>query len=164
MFSREKTDKLSALMLSLRFVNQLHREIGAIPQPGYAVVVLGQRWWCFLRNIFKSERNQPCHGEHSHAWLSLKKLSTFLVCRGVVNSLLCVCFSLHHHGPHSLCSAFTPRLVLHLLPQSFIPAAQKFVSPLTSIFCSAATLLRLFLGGWYNPPCPFKVNLDRNLH
>lgn len=159
-FLGRKTDKLPALMFSLHFVNQLRREIGAVPQPGYDVIVLGQHWWCCLRNIFKSEISQPCHGERSHAWLSPKKLSTFLVCRGVVNSLLCVCSSLYHHGPHLLCSAFTPRLVLHLLPQSFIPAAQKFVSPLTSIFCSAATLLRLFLGGWYNPPHPFKVNLE----
>lgn len=43
-FSREKTDKLPALMLSLNFVNQQHRELGAIPQPGYAVVVLGRHW------------------------------------------------------------------------------------------------------------------------
>lgn len=80
-------------------------------------------------------------------------------CHGVVNSLFCVCFSIYHHSPHLLCSAFTPRLVLHLMPQSFIPAAQKFVSPLISILCSAATLPKLFLGGWYNPR-PFKMNLE----
>lgn len=159
-FLGRNTNKLPALMFSLHFVDQLHREIGAIPQAGYDVVVLGQHWWCCLRKILKSEISQPCHSECSHAWLSPKKLSTFLVCRGVVNSLLCVCFSLYHHSPLSLCSAFTPHLVLHLLPQPFIPAAQKFFSPLTSIFCSAATSLRLFLGGWYNPPCPFKVNLE----
>lgn len=76
-------------------------------------------------------------------------------CHGVVNSLFCVCFSIYHHSPHLLCSAFTPRLVLHLMPQSFIPAAQKFVSPLISILCSAAILPKLFLGGWYNHPRPF---------
>lgn len=68
-------------------------------------------------------------------------------CHGVANSLLCVCFPTYHHGPRLLCSAFTPHLVLRLMLQSFIPAAQKFVSPLISILCSAAALPKLFLSG-----------------
>lgn len=103
-FLGRKTDKFPGLMFSLYFVNQLLRETGAIPQPGCNVVVLGPHWWCCLRNIFKPDTSQPCHGERSHAWLRPKNLPAFLVCHGVVNSLLCVCFSLSTTTTHTRCA------------------------------------------------------------
>ena len=134
MFSRKKHWHTSSLTFHLHFVNPQHRERGTTPQPGYDRIFWGQHWWCCLRNFFKSAllalplQAFPCLAQS-------QKTVNISSCDGVVNSIFCICFSSYYHGPHLLCSAFTPHLVLHLMPQSFIPAEVCLTTHFHTLLC-----------------------------